>query len=253
MSGWVEGQAVLITGGSLGIGEAAARVFARGGARVALASRGRERGEAVARSITADGGEAIWIGADVSQADQVEAMVGRVVDAFGRLDCAFNNAGAGGPGGPVAEIAPAAWDATIAGFLTSAFLCMKFELRRMLASGGGVILNNASVDGLRGFPHDPAYSAAKHGVVGLTRSAAIQYAARGIRINAICPAWIGTPHVVEGFRRDPGARAAAMAHQPLGRLGRPEEVAELAVWLCSDRASLVTGAAIPIDGGYTAV
>ncbi len=253
MSGLMNGKAVLITGGSLGIGEAAARAFAREGARVAVASRGRERGQAVAASINDDGGEAIWIGADVARAEEVEAMVGRAVEAFGRLDCAFNNAGAGAPGGLVGEIDPAAWEATIAAFLTSAFLCMKFELREMTARGGGVILNNASVDGLRGFPQDPAYSAAKHGVVGLTRSAAIQYAARGIRINAICPAWIATPHVVEAFRRDPAAEAAAMAHQPIGRLGRPEEVAELAVWLCSERASLMTGAAIPIDGGYTAI
>ncbi|NLF30995.1 MAG: SDR family oxidoreductase [Planctomycetes bacterium] len=253
MSGLVEGKAVLVTGGSLGIGEAAARIFAREGARVALAGRGRERGEAVAASIAADGGEAIYIQADVSHPEQVEAMVARVVSEFGRLDCAFNNAGAGVPSGPLAEIDAAAWDAAIAGYLTSAFLCMKYELRHMAARGGGVILNNASVDGLRGFPQDPAYSAAKHGVIGLTRSAALQYARQGIRINALCPGWIGTPHVVEAFRQRPDALAAALLHQPIGRLGRPEEVAELAVWLCSDKASLMTGAAIPVDGGYTAV
>jgi len=253
MSGLVEGKVVLVTGGSLGIGEAAARAFAREGAKVVVASRGAERGERVVASIVDAGGEAIWIGADVSEADQVEAMVTRTVEVFGRLDCAFNNAGSGGKGDWVADIDLGEWDATLAGYLTSAFLCMKYELGHMLAAGGGAIVNNASVDGLRGFGRDPAYSAAKHGVVGLTKSAAIQYAPKGVRINAICPGWIGTPHVTEMMERNPERARGLLLHQPVGRLGAPEEVAELAVWLCSDKASLVTGAAIPVDGGYTAV
>jgi len=253
MSGLVEGKVVLVTGGSLGIGEAAVRAFVREGAKVAVASRGAERGRQVVASLVAAGGEAVWIEADVSREDQVKAMVAQTVETFGRLDCAFNNAGSGGAPHWVAEIDPAEWDKTLRGYLTSALLCMKYELQHMLATGGGAIVNNASVDGLRGFPMDPAYSAAKHGVVGLTKSAAIQYAPKGVRINAICPGWIATPHVVEAVEADPKMKQGALMHQPIGRLGEPAEVAELALWLCSDKASLITGTAIPIDGGYTAV
>ena len=254
MAGLVEGKAVLVTGGSEGIGKATALAMAREGAKVAVASRGQAAGERVVAEIVAGGSEAIWIAADVSDPQSVAAMVDRTVEALGGLDCAFNNAGSGGEPNWVAEIDQTDWDATIAGYLTSTFACMKRELGVMLASGGGgVIINNASVDGLRGFGHDPAYAAAKHGVVGLTRSAAIQYAAKGVRINAVCPGWIGTPHVVANMERDPRLKAGAMAHLPIGRFGAPAEVAELVVWLCSDKASLIVGAALPVDGGYTAV
>ena len=150
-------------------------------------------------------------------------------------------------------MADAAWQNAIAGYLTSAFLCMKFELRLMLAGQGGAIVNNASVDGHRGYPSDPAYSAAKHGLLGLTKSTALQYASKGIRINAVSPGWIKTPLVEPIIAADPESESRMLQHQPIGRLGRPEEVAAAVLWLCSDAASLVTGTSLAVDGGYLAV
>jgi NAD(P)-dependent dehydrogenase (short-subunit alcohol dehydrogenase family) len=175
------------------------------------------------------------------------------VATFGRLDYAFNNAGSGGRGGWLAEIAEEDWDRTVDGYLKSVFLCMKYEIPAMLASGGGAIVNNSSVDGKRAFPWDPVYSAAKHGVLGLTKSAAVQYASQGVRINAVCPGWIRTPPVEEMLCNDPQLEGAMLQHQPIGRLGRAEEVAQAVLWLCSDAASFVTGAALDVDGGYLAV
>lgn len=249
----MSGRVALVTGGSSGIGAATARAFASAGAKVVIANRTPETGEAVVKSIKSAGGEAIWLQADVSRADQVEALIRGTVAACGRLDFAFNNGGSGGRGDWVAEMAEAEWDKTIAGYLTSVWLCMKYQIKQMLEQGGGAIVNNSSVDGLRGFPWDPAYSAAKHGVLGLTKSAAMQYAKQGIRINAVCPGWIRTPPVQEMIERDPNAEQNMILHQPIGRLGLPEEVADAVVWLCSDRASLVTGTALAVDGGYLTV
>jgi len=181
-----------------------------------------------------------------------------VIEAYGRLDCAFNNAGSGGNGGWVAEIAEEDWDKTIDGFLKSVWLCMKYEIREMLNPGQAnnasrAIVNSSSVDGQRAFPWDPVYSAAKHGVLGLTKSAAMQYAREGIRINAVCPGWIRTPPVEGMLERDPQAEARMVQHQPIGRLGEAQEVAQAVVWLCSDRASLVVGTALAVDGGYLVV
>jgi NAD(P)-dependent dehydrogenase (short-subunit alcohol dehydrogenase family) len=246
-------KVALVTGGSSGIGRATALAFADEGAKVAIASRTQERGEAVVRAIREAGGEAIWIQTDVSQADQVESMIRKVVETYGRLDCAFNNAGSGGKGGWVAEVEEEDWDRTIDGYLKSVWLCVKYEIPEMLKQGGGAIVNNSSVDGKRGFPWDPVYSAAKHGVIGLTKSAAIQYADKGVRINAVCPGWIKTPPVERILEHDPEAERGMILHQPIGRLGRPEEVAQAVVWLCSDDASLVVGTALPVDGGYLVV
>ena len=156
-------------------------------------------------------------------------------------------------GGWLVDIAEADFDKTMAGFLKSVWLCMKAELKIMLEQGSGAIVNNSSVDGQRAFPDDPVYSAAKHGVLGLTKSAALQYARRGIRINAVCPGWIRTPPTEDWIKADPGVEARMLAHQPVGRLGTAAEVANAVVWLCSDQASLITGTALAVDGGYLAI
>ncbi len=246
-------RVALVTGGSSGIGRATALAFAAEGCKVAVANRTQATGEAVVEEIRAAGGDAFWIGADVARSDQVAAMVATVVERYGRLDYAFNNGGSGGRGGWLAEIEEEDWGRTIDGFLKSVFLCMKAEIPEMLNAGGGAIVNNSSVDGLRAFPWDPVYSAAKHGVLGLTKSAAVQYARRGVRINAVCPGWIRTPPIEEILAREPEVEKQWLTHQPIDRLGRPEEVAQAVVWLCSDRASLVVGVAMPVDGGYVAV
>ncbi len=253
MTKQMEGKVALVTGGSSGIGQAAALAFAKEGAKVVIANRTQTTGEAVVQAIKQTEGEASWIKADVSQADQVEAMIRKTIDTYGRLDYAFNNGGSGGKGGWTAEIEEEEWDQTINGYLKSVWLCMKYEIREMLKLGGGAIVNNSSVDGVRAFPWDPAYSAAKHGVIGLTKSAAMQYAGKGIRINAVCPGWIRTPPIESILEHDPEAEARMILHQPIGRLGNPEEVAEAVVWLCSDRASLVVGTAMAVDGGYLIV
>ena len=247
------GRVALITGGSSGIGKAAALAFAAAGARVAIASRDQQRGEAALKEILSAGGEAIWIQADVSKAQEVESMVSQVVEKFGRLDYAFNNGGSGGRGGPLAMIAEQDWDCTIDGFLKSVWLCMKYEIIQMLQQGGGAIVNNSSVDGQRAFTPDPVYSAAKHGVLGLTKSGAVQYAQHGIRINAVCPGWIKTPPVEDWLQHEPNAEGMMLSHQPIGRFGRSEEVGQTVLWLCSDAASLITGTAVAVDGGYLAV
>jgi NAD(P)-dependent dehydrogenase (short-subunit alcohol dehydrogenase family) len=190
--------------------------------------------------------------ADVSQADQVEAMVQFAMDTYGRLDYAFNNGGSGGEGGWAAEIEEADWDKTIDGYLKSVWLCMKYEIL-VMQENGGAIVNNSSVDGLRAFPWDPAYSAAKHGVIGLTKSSAMQYADKGIRINAVCPGWIKTPPVEGILQHNPDAAQGMLMHQPIGRFGEPEEVAHAVIWLCSDKASLIVGTAMAVDGGYLIV
>jgi NAD(P)-dependent dehydrogenase (short-subunit alcohol dehydrogenase family) len=249
----MKSKVALVTGGSSGIGRAAALTFAACGARVAVANRTRTRGEEVVEEISAAGGEAIWIKTDVTQPDQVAAMIAAVVERFGRLDYAFNNAGSGGAGGWTTEVEDEAWNETMATYLNSVFLCMKHELKQMLEQGSGSIVNNSSVDGLRAFPQAPPYSAAKHGVIGLTRSAAVQYARKGIRINAVCPGWIRTPPVEGMIKHNADAERDMLLHQPIGRIGEPEEVAEAVVWLCSECASLVVGVALPVDGGYTAV
>ena len=253
MSGQMAGKVALVTGGSSGIGEATALAFAREGAQVAIASRTQASGEKVVQAIKAGGGEATWIRTDVSQAAQVEALVRTIVATYGRLDYAFNNAGSGGRGGWVAEIQEEDWDQTIDGYLKSVWLCMKYEIPEMLKVGGGAIVNSSSVDGQRAFPWDPVYSAAKHGVLGLTKSAAMQYAQKGIRINAVCPGWIRTPPVQGMIERDPESEARMLIHQPIGRLGEAQEVAQAVVWLCSDGASLVVGTALAVDGGYLIV
>lgn len=249
-------KVALVTGGSTGIGRATALAFAAAGARVAIASRTQATGEDVVRQINESGGEAIWIRANVTQALEVEAMVAAVLATFGRLDAAFNNAGSGGAGGWLHELGEADYELTMSGYLKSVYLCMKYEIAAMLEQGGEgsyAIVNNSSVDGQRAFPFDPIYSAAKHGVLGLTKSAGVQYANRGIRINAVCPGWIRTPPVEAALAEQPELEGQWLMHQPIGRLGTADEVAQAVLWLCSPGASLVTATAVAVDGGYLAV
>ncbi|HUJ86382.1 MAG TPA: SDR family oxidoreductase [Burkholderiales bacterium] len=247
-------KVALVTGGSAGIGAATAVAFAREGAKVAIASRNKKKADQTLKTIAKAGGEATWIEADVSDSKQVQRMIQKTLDHYGRLDYAFNNAGSGGAGGLTADISEENWDKTINGYLTSVWLCMKYEIKAMLKAGGGAIVNNSSVDGLRGypFPFGSSYSAAKHGVIGLTKSAAREYVSKGIRINAVCPGWIETEPVRNWIKRVPAIGDEIRKQEPIGRLGAPAEIAEAVVWLFSEKASFVVGATFVVDGGYLA-
>jgi NAD(P)-dependent dehydrogenase (short-subunit alcohol dehydrogenase family) len=255
-----EGKVALVTGGSSGIGRAAALAFAREGARVVIASRGAERAEAVRREIADAGGEVLAVRADVSRAADVAALVRATVDHFGRLDCAFNNAASIETGSfkTTVDFTEEEFDAAVGSSLKSVWLCMKHEIAEMLRRGaGGAIVNTSSVNGLGGVPNNAFYAATKAGVLGLTKSAALEYASRGIRVNALVAGAFRTPMLEGVFARlspdDPPAAEAAYARAiPLGRVGGAEEAAEVALWLCSDAASYVTGHSMIVDGGMTA-
>ena len=252
MAGHVDGKVALVTGGGSGIGRATALVFAREGAKVVVADIVVAGGEETVRLIKAAGGEAGFIKADVSKAAEVEALVKKTVETHGRLDCAFNNAGIEGEVAQTPNCTEENWDRTIAINLKGVWLCLKYEIPQMLKQGGGAIVNTASVAGLVGFQGIPAYVASKHGVAGLTKTAALEYAKAGIRVNAVCPGVIHTPMVERAFRASPQMAEAAIAMEPVGRLGKPEEIAEAVVWLCSDAASFVTGLPMAVDGGLVA-
>ena len=249
--GGVEGKVALVTGGGSGIGRDTALAFAHQGARVVVADRNAEAGEHTARLIVDTGGEATFVQCDVSKSAEVQAMVSRALDLYGRLDCAHNNAGISTARGPTAEYAEDTWDEVIATNLTGVWLCMKYEIKQMLAQGSGAIVNTASIAGLVGIAGNAGYVASKHGVVGLTRAAAIEYAKDGIRVNAVCPGYIQTP-LIAVLTEDPAGRAAIEARHPMGRLGLPGEIAQAVVWLASDAASFVTGHSLTVDGGYVA-
>ena len=254
MAGRVSGKIALITGGGSGIGRATAITFGREGAKVAIADYNRAGGEETVRMIKAAGGEASFIEANVAIAKQVEAMVAKTIDTYGRLDCAFNNAGIEGEmsGGNIAECSEENWGRIIAINLTGVFLCMKYEIPQMLKHGGGSIVNTASAAGLIGLPGGTAYVASKHGVAGLTKSAALEYAKSGIRINAVCPGFIRTAMTERVMDGGSISEDAMIAAEPLGRIGKPEEIASVVLFLCSDDASFVTGLPMPVDGGYVA-
>ena len=257
MAGRVDGKVALVTGGSSGIGRATALALAREGAKVVIADVDVAGGRETIRMIEAAGGEAVLVRTDVSQAAEVAAMVTQAVETYGRLDCAFNNAGGSsiqaGGGGPIHEHPEATWDRVISINLTGAWRCMKYEIAQMLKQGGGTIVNTSSIYGLVGNPGGgSAYQASKHGVVGLTKAAALEYAHEGIRVNAVCPGFTHTPMVAGILAQDLERESQALAAHPVGRLGQPEEIAEAVVWLCSDAASFVTGHAMPVDGGYVA-
>lgn len=252
MSSLLTGKVALVTGGSTGIGRASCLAFAREGAKVVVADVNGEAGEGTAQWIRAAGGEAVFVRADVSVDDEVGAMVRTAVATYGRLDCAFNNAGIAGAIGASTHAYPDdAWDRVIGINLKGVWLCMKHEIPQMLAQGGGAIVNTASIWGLVGAPGAAAYVASKHGVVGLTRAAALEYAPQGLRINAVNPGTIRTPILDPFIAAEPAFESMMIARHPIGRIGLPEEVAEAVVWLCSDAASFVVGQSLPVDGGYT--
>jgi NAD(P)-dependent dehydrogenase (short-subunit alcohol dehydrogenase family) len=251
----LEGKSVLITGGGGGIGRATALAFAREGASVAVADVVTAAAEQTVASINQAGGQAMSLTGDITSADVVRETVAKVVAAYRWLDCAFNNAGIApqhveARGMKTAEWSEESFDRMIAVNLKSVWLCMKYEIPQMQTQGGGSIVNTSSILGLVAFPNGLAYTAAKHAVIGLTKTAALEYAEERIRVNAVCPGFIKTPMTAETQRE----RAELISTRtPLGRFGEPEEIAEMVVWLCSDRASYVTGAAYAVDGGWTAI
>jgi NAD(P)-dependent dehydrogenase (short-subunit alcohol dehydrogenase family) len=252
MPGILDQKVALITGAASGIGRATALIFAREGARLILADVAEDGGNGTLQMLKQTAPEAIFIKTDVANSQQVEAAVSRAVEHFGRLDCAFNNAGIGGAGKLTHEYSEEEWNRVIATNLTGVWLCMRAEITQMLKQGSGAIVNTSSIMGLTGAIRVPAYTAAKHGVAGLTRAAALEYARHGIRINAVCPAPIYTPMLMDAFKNRPDIEERYARSEPMKRLGQPEEVGEAVAWLCSDRASYITGHPLPVDGGYMA-
>jgi NAD(P)-dependent dehydrogenase (short-subunit alcohol dehydrogenase family) len=252
MAGRLEGRVAIVTGGASGIGRASAELFAREGARVVVSDVQEDLGNEIVERIRAGGGDAVFVRADVSSEADVRAMVNAAVGRYGRLDVLFNNAGIEGEMGvPTAELSLEIWNRIVAINLTGVFLGCRYAIPEMLRGGGGAIINNASVAGLVGFAGIPAYAASKGGVVQLTRTTALEYAQQNIRVNCLCPGVIDTPMV---RRAAPNEEAIGgfREFEPVGRLGRPEEVAALALFLASDEASFITGAIIPVDGGFVA-
>lgn len=246
------GRAAIVTGAASGIGRATALAFARDGAKVVVADIAVGGGEETVRMIEAAGGDALFVETDVSQAAAVEAMIRRTIEAYGRLDCAFNNAGTVGEMGSTVECTEENWEHIINTNLKGVWLCMKHEIPQMLEQGGGAIVNMSSVSGIRGLQDFSAYTASKGGILELTRTAALEYSKLGVRINAVCPGTIDTPTVAGVVAQKPELMEEFRALHPIGRIGKPEEVAEAVVWLCSDAASFVTGHALAVDGGYLA-
>jgi len=248
----LKGKVGLVTGGTSGIGRDAAILFAKAGAKVVVAGRREVEGKETVELIRGAGGEGLFVKADVSRATDVEAMVGKTVEKFGRLDVAFNNAGVEGSWIPITEQSEEEWDRTIDINLKGVWLCLKHEIRQMLKQGGGgAIVNMASVAGWIGSAGAATYCASKHGVIGLTKAAALETAKNGIRINVVCPAVIETP-MGERIFGAPEMKKYAIGLHPIGRFGKPMEVAEAVVWMCSERASFMTGQSLVLDGGFLA-
>ena len=255
-------RVAVVTGGGSGIGQATALAFAKAGAKVVIAGRNVENGKQTVALIEALPGaepdQAIFVQTDVTKADQVEALIAETVKHYGRLDYAFNNAGFGHPPRPTADLSEDEWDTTINSNLKSVWLSMKYEIAQMLQqkqsgiTDTSVIINNASVAGHVGTPGLSAYTASKHAMIGLTKTAALEYARAGIRVNAVSPGAIITPGIIGAVGSVEAFESFMLPLHPIGRLGQPDEVAQAVVWLCSDGASFITGAALSIDGGATA-
>jgi NAD(P)-dependent dehydrogenase (short-subunit alcohol dehydrogenase family) len=251
--GILDGKVAVITGAASGIGRATALIFAREGAKLLLADVQEEAGAETVGKVVDLGAQAQFMRVDVAKFTDVQAMVAKAVEAYGRLDCAFNNAGIDGRGGLIHECTEENWNRVIAINLTGVWLCMKAEVTQILAQGGGgAIVNTSSVAGLAGGAGLPAYIASKHGVAGLTRAAALEYGRHNIRVNAVCPGPIRTPMLEKLLRRRDDAEAKMARAEPLKRLGEPSEIGETVAWLCSDRASFVHGLPMPVDGGFMA-
>lgn len=247
-----EGKVALVTGGGSGIGRATSLAFAREGAKVVIDDISVKGGEETLHMITSAGGDAIFVKADVSKAAEVEAMVQKTVETYGRLDCAFNNAGVGESLKRVHKTTEDNWDRIMATNLKGVYLCMKYEIPHMLKQGKGAIVNTASLAAFKGLAGQAIYAASKHGVIGLTKSAAVEYAALGIRINAVCPGVIATPLIAPNTKGRPAVEKAYLDMEPIGRLGQPEEIAAAVLWMCSDEASFVLGSCFSVDGGVVA-
>lgn len=250
MEQFFSGKVALVTGAGSGIGEATALLYAQHGAKVIVSDINEAHGNSVVEKIRKSGGDAHFITCDVSRPEACEKLVNDTLAHYGRLDYACNNAGIGGESAAVGDMSINGWDKVIAVNLSSVFYCMKYQIPAMLKNGGGAIVNMASILGQVGFPHAAGYVAAKHGVVGLTQNAGAEYSSQGIRVNAVGPGFIDTPLLQQ---MDKAAKDMLVSKHPIGRLGKSEEVAELVIWLSSDKASFVTGAYYPVDGAYLAV
>jgi NAD(P)-dependent dehydrogenase (short-subunit alcohol dehydrogenase family) len=251
-AGLLADKAALVTGGASGIGRATCEAFAREGARVLVCDVDEAAGKDTAAHICAAGGEALFLRVDVTIESDVEAAVAKVVEAWGRLDCAVNNAGVTGKGGTLGQLSLDEWTRVIGINLTGVFLCLTHELRVMQKQGSGAIVNVASGAGVIAVPAMPHYCASKHGVLGLTKTAAVENARSGVRVNAVCPGSTDTPMLRATIDASPEIERLVMKSLPGGRLGLPDEIAEAALWLCSDRASFVTGESMLVDGGAVA-
>jgi NAD(P)-dependent dehydrogenase (short-subunit alcohol dehydrogenase family) len=247
-----ENRVALVTGAGSGMGLATAIAFAEAGAAVMLADINLETSRSAAERLVAAGHKAIGVRCDVGNEEEVSAMIDRTVSTFGRLDAAYNNAGVQSPAVETADATSVEFDRVNTVNLRGVWSCMKYELQQMRKQGSGAIVNCSSIGGLIGLPGRAVYHASKHGVIGLTRSAALEYAARGIRINAVCPGVIETPMVTEMLAKEPDAMREILRDQPIGRLGKPEEIAAAVLWLCGPGSSFVIGQALAVDGGFTA-